>query len=85
MDYKTLLNTEITIIITNDGKENTINISTNQDNLVRDTLFAIKMAENTMSEVLKNYADKKQNGKKLTDKVSEKLFNTLTLKQLNVG
>lgn len=83
MDYKTLLNTEITIIITNDGKENTINISTNQDNLVRDTLFAIKMAENTMSEALKNYADKKQNGKKLTDKASEKLFNTLKLKELD--
>lgn len=75
-----LINTDIKIVVTNDGKENRAELKTNQETLVKDILISLKLGEGVITTALANYLEKKP--KKLTENQFEKLFSKLKLNEL---
>lgn len=76
-----LLNNEIKITVTNDGKSNNVQLSLDQKYKLNEVMTAIQMAQNTLKDSLGRYIKSKG---KITEKDLEELIKTITLEQLNV-
>lgn len=76
-----LLNNEIKIIVTNDGKNNNVQLSLNQKYKLNEVMTAIQMAQNTLRDSLGKYLESRD---KMTEKEFEELFKTITLEDLYV-
>lgn len=75
-----LLETNIKIEVTNDGKNNQTAVTTEKDILVKDMLLSIKLAEKTITEALANHVNNLS--KNPTEKQLEKLYSKLKLSEL---
>lgn len=74
-----LLNTEITVKVTNDGEKNNTEVSTNIKQSYKDVLVSIKMAEKVYTDVFFNFCREK--GIKTEEEALE-LYNKITLEEL---
>jgi hypothetical protein len=76
-----LLNNEIKITVTNDGKINNTQLSLNSKDKLGDVMTAIQMAQNTLRGSLGKYIESKG---KVTEQELENIFKTVTLEELDV-
>jgi hypothetical protein len=76
-----LLNNEIKITVTNDGKNNSVQLSLNSKDKLEDVITAIQMAQNTLRDSLGKYIESKG---KVTEQDLENIFKTITLEELDV-
>lgn len=76
-----LLNNEIKITVTNDGKNNNVKLSLNQKYKLNEVMTAIQMAQNTLRDSLGKYLESRD---KMTEKDFEELFKIITLEDLYV-
>lgn len=76
-----LLNNEIKITITNDGKNNNVQLSLNQKYKLNEVMTSIQMAENTLRDSLSKYLEIRD---KITEIEFEELLKTITLEDLYV-
>jgi len=77
-----LLNNEIKITVTNDGKSNNVQLSLNPKDNLNDVMTCIQMANNTLRDMLGEYI---QNKGGVTEKELEKLLKTITLEEIYGG
>lgn len=54
-----LLNNEIKITVTNDGKDNNVSLSLNTKDTFNDVMTCIEMAKNTLRDAFREYIKKK--------------------------
>lgn len=76
-----LLNNEIKITITNDGKNNNVQLSLNQKYKLNEVMTSIQMAQNTLRDRLSKYLEIRD---KITEIEFEELLKTITLEDLYV-
>ena len=74
-----LLNNEIKIIVTNNGKDNNLQLSLDPNYKLQDVMTCIQMASNTLRDMLGEYL-KGRGGS--TEKEFEELFKTITLEDV---
>ena len=74
-----LLNNEIKITVTNDGKSNNVALSLNPKYNLNDVMTCIQMAQNTLRDALGEYLKNKVT---VTEKEFEKLLKTITLEKI---
>lgn len=74
-----LLNNEIKITVTNDGKSNNIQLSLNPKDTLNDVMTCIQMANNTLRDMLGEYIKNKGG---VTEKELEILLKTITLEEI---
>lgn len=74
-----LINTEIKINVTNDGKINNTEVTTNVNQDYKDVLLAIKFAEKALTDMFFSFCAEN----KITDKEKAlELYSTITLETL---
>lgn len=76
-----LLDNEIKITITNDGKNNNVQLSLNQKYKLSEVMTSIQMAQNTLRDSLSKYLKSRD---KITETEFEELLKTITLEDLYV-
>lgn len=74
-----LLNNEIKITVTNNGKDNNVQLSLNPKYTLSDVMTCIQMANNTLRDALGEYIKKKGG---VTEKEFEKIMKTVTLEEI---
>lgn len=74
-----LLNNEIKITVTNDGKSNNVALSLNPKDKFSDVMTCIEMASNTIKDSLGQYLKNKGT---VTDSELNKLLKTITLEEI---
>ena len=74
-----LLNNEIKITVTNDGKSNNAQLSLNPKYNLNDVMTCIQMAQNTLKDSLGEYI---KNKGAVTEKELEEIIKTVTLEEL---
>ena len=74
-----LLNNEIKIIVTNNGKDNNVQLSLDPNYKLKDVMTCIQMASNTLRDILGEYL-KGRGG--VTEKEFEELLKTITLEDV---
>jgi hypothetical protein len=74
-----LLNNEIKITVTNDGKSNNVQLSLNPKYNLNDVMTCIQMAQNTLKDSLGEYIKNKCG---VTEKELDEILKTITLEEL---
>jgi len=74
-----LLNNEIKIIVTNDGKTNNVSLSLNPKYKLNDVMTCIEMAQNTLKDSLGEYIKNKGG---VTEKEFNKMMEIITLEDI---
>lgn len=74
-----LLDNEIKITVTNNGKSNNVELSLNSKYTLNDVMTCIQMANNTLTDALGEYI---KNRGAVTEKEFEKILKTITLEEI---
>ena len=74
-----LLNNEIKISVTNNGKDNNVQLSLDPSYKLKDVMTCIQVASNTLRDMLGEYLKDKGG---VTEKEFEELFKTITLEDV---
>jgi len=74
-----LLNNEIKITVTNNGKSNNVQLSLNPKYNLNDVMTCIQMAQNTLKDSLGEYIKNKCG---VTEKELDEILKTITLEEL---
>ena len=74
-----LLNNEIKITITNDGKDNNLELTLNPKDNFNDVITCIQMAKNSLTDALGRYIESKGGVK---EEELDSLLKTITLEEI---
>lgn len=81
-----LLNTELEIKITNDGKDNLVSFGCDKNTTVKEVMVSLGLVKKDIEASIEMYLLKtnKERGQQITESEFKKLFETITLEEVYV-